>query len=127
MGVPLSVSHCAETDDARTRGDAVTPPVEKVDRKCYPKSGCDQWICYPRAFKLGHLQPVKLILSHRFSTFLLSLNKAPLINHFLLPQREEGRTEQGLKMGKGNSSKVNETQGFVTLGHSNWAIYSLLN
>ena len=30
-------------------------------------------------------------------------------------------------MGKGNSSKVNETQGFLTLGHSNWTICSLLN
>ena len=42
-------------------------------------------------------------------------------------ERDEGRMEQGLKMGKGNSSKVNVTQGFVTLGHSNWAICSLLN
>ena len=30
-------------------------------------------------------------------------------------------------MGKGNSSKVNETQGFMTLWHSNWTICSLLN
>ena len=30
-------------------------------------------------------------------------------------------------MGKGNSSKVNETQGFLTLGHSNWIICSLLS
>ena len=32
-----------------------------------------------------------------------------------------------MKMGKGNSSKVNETQGFLNLGHSSWPIWSLLN
>ena len=30
-------------------------------------------------------------------------------------------------MGKGSSTKVNETQGFLTLGQSNWTICSLLN
>ena len=30
-------------------------------------------------------------------------------------------------MGKGNSSKVDETNEFLTLGHSNWTICSLLN
>ena len=29
-----------------------------------------------------------------------------IINHFLLPQREEGRKEQGQKMGKGINLKV---------------------
>ena len=51
----------------------------------------------------------------------------PIINNFLLPQREEGRKEQGLKIGKGNSSKVNETQGFLTLGYSNWTICNQLS
>ena len=37
----------------------------------------------------------------------------PIINHFLLLQRE------GLKIGKSNSYKVNETKGFLTLGHIN--------
>ena len=41
--------------------------------------------------------------------------------------RAEGMKQQGQKMGKWNSPKVNETQGFLTFGHSNWAIYSLLN
>ena len=40
---------------------------------------------------------------------------------------EEGRKWQGLKMGKGIHSKVNETQGFLYLGHSNWTICSLLS
>ena len=41
----------------------------------------------------------------------------PIINIFLLPKRCEGRKEQGLKMGKDNSPKGNETQRFMTLGH----------
>ena len=35
-----------------------------------------------------------------------------------MAQREEGRKELGLNILKGNYSKVNETQGFLTLGHS---------
>ena len=35
--------------------------------------------------------------------------------------------QQGLKIGKVNSSIVNETQGFLTLGHSNWTIYRRLS
>ena len=49
------------------------------------------------------------------------------MNHFSLPQRKVGRKEQGLKIRKENSSKLNEMQGFLTLGHSNWTICSLLN
>ena len=33
----------------------------------------------------------------------------------------------GWKWGKGNHSKVNETQGFLNFGHSNWTIWSLLS
>ena len=33
----------------------------------------------------------------------------------------------GLKIGKGNSPKVNETQGFLSLGHSRWTTCGLLN
>ena len=33
----------------------------------------------------------------------------------------------GQNMEKENSSKMNETQGFLTLGNSNWTICSLLN
>ena len=34
----------------------------------------------------------------------------PIINHFFILQREEGRKRQGLNIGKGNSSKVDETE-----------------
>ena len=87
------------------------------------KSGRNQGLCVPGAFKLDHLQPVKLILLQK-KVHLFT--QPPIINHFLLVQREEGRKEQGLKIGKGNSSKVDETKGCVTLGHSNWTICSLL-
>ena len=40
-----------------------------------------------------------------------------IISPFVLPQREEGG-----KMGKRNSWKVNETLGFQYLGHSKWTI-----
>ena len=49
------------------------------------------------------------------------------MSNSLIPQREEGRKEQGLKMGKGNYPKVNETQGFLNLVYSNWNICGLLN
>ena len=39
---------------------------------------------------------------------------------------ERGRS-RGWKWKKRNSLKVDETQGFLTLGHSNWTICSLLN
>ena len=41
--------------------------------------------------------------------------------------RQEGGKQQGQKMGKGNSSKVDETKMCMTMGHSNWTICSLLN
>ena len=41
--------------------------------------------------------------------------------------KEEERKGQGRKIGKGNSLKVNDSKQFLTLGHSNWTICSLLN
>ena len=42
-----------------------------------------------------------------------------IINHLFILQREEGSKGQGqgLNIGKGNSSEVDETKGFMTLGH----------
>ena len=42
-------------------------------------------------------------------------------------EREEERKEQGQKIGKGMSSKMDNTKGFLTLGYSNWTVCSLLN
>ena len=41
-------------------------------------------------------------------------------SHFLLPQRAENEE-------KGLTKKMEDTQGFQYLGHSNWTIFSLLN
>ena len=71
-----------------------------------------------------HLKLAMLVLSQHFSSFLPLILGGPIPYHPKL-QREKGRKEQGLKMGKGKSPKVNETQGFLTLGHSNWTICSL--
>ena len=49
---------------------AVTRPAEKGYRKFDPQSGGDQEVCDSGAFKLGHLQPGKLILLNTISTFL---------------------------------------------------------
>ena len=49
------------------------------------------------------------------------------MNQFLLPQ-ERGREEgAGDEIGKRELPKVNDTQGFLTLGQSNWTICSLFN
>ena len=97
----------------------------EMGKRQLSKSEWDTGVSDLMAFKLDHLQTVKLILFRKMSTLLFSLPY--IINHFLLPQREEGRKGQGLKRGHGNSRKVNETQGFLTLGHSNWTICSLLS
>ena len=41
--------------------------------------------------------------------------------------RERKGQGQGQNMGKGNHTKYDETQGFLYLEHSNWAIRSLLS
>ena len=70
-------------------------------------------------FKLDHLQPFKLILFHKFSISLTFILGGPI--SYYPRERKEGRS-RGWKWGKGN-----ETQGFLTLGHSNWTICSLLS
>ena len=56
-----------------------------------------QWntvVSVPGAFKQEHFQSVKMILSRIFSTFF---TQPTIINHFLLPPREEGRKwEKGI-------------------------------
>ena len=51
------------------------------------------------------------------------ITQPPIINHFLLqyPRERKGGSwkQEGQRMGKQKSSKVDETQGFLYLGHSN--------
>ena len=88
-----------------------------------PQSEWDTGVSDPGAFKLDHLQPVKLILFQRMSTFLPFILGAPI--SYYPRERKKGRI-RGWKWGKGNHPKVNETEGFLTLEHSNWTICSLL-
>ena len=83
-----------------------------------------QWFMY-----LGHSNWTIHSLLSRFcskkvSPFYLSYWER---SNFLLPQKKEEMKQQGQKMGKGIHSKIDETQGFMHLGHSNWTIYSLLS
>ena len=72
---------------------------------------------------LGHSNwTICNLLNWFCSRIFPAFTQPPIINHFFLPQREEG-----MKMGKRNSPKVNEIQGFLTLGHSNWTICRLLS
>ena len=75
-------------------------------------------------FKLDHLQPVRLILSHKFSIFLSFILGGPIPYY---PRERKKGSSRGRKWGKGNHPKVNEKQGFLYLGHSNWTICSLLS
>ena len=77
---------------------------------------------------LGHSKgTICSLLSSFCSKNIHLFTQLPIINHFLIPQREKERREQGLKMEKGNHPKVNETQEFLTLGYSNLTICSLLS
>ena len=62
------------------------------------------------------------LCSENFPPFFPATHNKPFL---ITPER--GRKDQEQKMGKGNYPMVNETQGFVTLGYSNWTICSLLS
>ena len=89
-----------------------------------PKSLWDTGASVLGAFKLDHLQHVKLILFQNFSIFLPFILGGPIPYY---PRERKKGSSRGRKWGKGNHPKVNETQGFQYLGHSNWTICSLLN
>ena len=83
------------------------------------KSGCDTGVSDPGAFKLDHLQPVQLILFHEISNFLPFILGSPI--PYYPRERKEGRG-RGRIWEKEIPPNVNETQGFLYLGHSNWTI-----
>ena len=72
----------------------------------------------PGAFKLDHLEHIKPLLFPYFCNFCTFI----LGSHFLLPQRTNNG-ERGILP----TSKLNETEGFQYLGHSNWTICSPLS
>ena len=115
------------------------------------KSEWDTGVSDLGAFKLDHLQPVRLIFFQNVSTFLPFILGGP-ISYYRREKKEGAGAENGengitqkwmkhrafwpwgsqigpfetWKWGKRNHPKVNETQGFLILEHSNWTICSLL-
>ena len=88
------------------------------------KSEWDTGVSVPGAFKLDHLQPVQLILLPNFPTFLSFILGGPISYY---PSERKKGSSRGWKWEKGIHTKVNETQGFQYLGHSNWTICSLFS
>ena len=76
-----------------------------MGKRISPKSEWGTGVSDLGAFILDYLQPVKLVLSQKLPPF------CPI--YWGLPfhiSSERERKEQGLKMGKGNPSKVHETR-----------------
>ena len=74
------------------------------------------------AFKLDHFQPVKLILFRNFSSF-----QNFILGPFSYYPREGKEAARDWKWEKDIHLKMNVTQGFLYLGHSNKTIFSLLS
>ena len=92
-------------------------PERKLDmtKKIHvPKSEWDTGVSVPRALKLDHLQPVRLIFFQKLST-LLSIMLGVPISHY----------PRGWKWEKRIHSKMDEKQEFQYLRHSNWTISNL--
>ena len=107
------------------REEAAGPGAENWKRELFNNGwALGEGVSDCGASKLDHLQPVKQILFQKFPPFYPA---SPIINNSFIMGKEEGRKQQGLKIGRGNSSTVDETKGVLTLVNSNWTICSLLN
>ena len=98
----------------------------KMEKRESPRSEWDAGISDLVAIKFDHLikfdlHSLKLILFQNVSTFSPFILGGPI---FYYP-RERNWREQGMKMGKRESPKGNNTQGFLTLENSNWNLCSL--
>ena len=75
---------------------------QKMGKRELAKSEWDTEVSVLRGFKLDNLKPIKLILSQMFPPFYLSFWE---VKFLITPEREEGRKQQWLKMGKRESAK----------------------
>ena len=85
-------------------------------------------VCVVGAFKLDYQQHVKQIFDLSISKYLDIYTGGG--SHFLLvlAPRPTAERKRGSSLSlNGKWYLLNETQGFLTLGHSNWAICSLLS
>ena len=88
-----------------------------------PRSEWDTGFSVPRAFKLDHLQPVKLILSQKFPhLFALHTGRT----NSLLLRREEGMGEQGVKIWKMGFDQKWSIQGIFGTWGNIWRLLSWL-
>ena len=81
------------------------------------KTEWDRGVLVLGTFKLDHLHPFKLFLFWKFSNFFTFI----LGGQFLLPQRANLEKREITQL-----QKLDETEGFQCLGHSNWTICSPL-
>ena len=96
---------------------------EGAEAEIEKKGIFQKWMRH-RAYKLDNLQPVKPISSQYVYTFLPFILGGPI--SYYPRERKEGRS-RCWKWEKENPPKVNETQWFLDLGHTNWTICSLLS
>ena len=82
-------------------------------RANYQKRAFIQLFSVPGAFKLYHLQPIEPLLFPNFCIFFTFI----LGGQFLLPLRANYQ-----KKGIRPTPKLNGTEGFRCLGHTNWTI-----
>ena len=89
----------------------ITPTEKglKMGKRKSPKSEWDTGVSDLGPFKLNHLQPVKLILFQKKSNLF---TMPPIINDIFIMGRQEGGRQQGQTMGKGNSSKLVNSNGW---------------
>ena len=83
-----------------------------------PKNGWFRGVSVTGAFKLDHLQPVKPFLFPKFSNFCTFI----VGGQFLLPQRANNEKREFSQL-----QKMDDSEGFQCLGHSNWTICIPLN
>ena len=73
------VPKCFHPSDLYTgESNSLLPQRVEMRKKDSPKNGWDTGVSVPGAFKLDHLQPVKLILSHTFSIILIFILGSPI-------------------------------------------------
>ena len=96
------------------RANSLLPQENEKMEFSQPECDTEDWV--PGAFKLDYLQPVKLILSPNLSIILIFILGSPIPYY-----PREWKWEKGIH------PKMDEPQGFLYLGHSNWTICSLLS
>ena len=90
---PLRILSLSASDSALARR---MPNAEKRDLyNCY-QNECDKGVSLPRAFKLDHLKPGKLILFQKISTFFILIlgARAPISYHPRERKQQEQRMEK---------------------------------